>query len=194
MHLSGFIPTNTEPVADDIRAQCHKCGFEAVGRKRKKYNGQVLLVEYQNITVDLLLLPNGIKYKSFVPELSGYVFISIIAVILLFRVIPVGIWSLLLLFVPALLVGIRVFYDKRVYRFVDSLIPPHYKFLPEMATGEHVKWISDPNVCPACGTERNKYSEKCTSCGLALDKIKTKTNNLSHTGKGQIIINYCNKT
>ncbi len=194
MRISGFIPTNTELAIDEILDHCGDYRVETSQDQDENVTTTTLSVENQNLKIHLRILSNGVHYESLVPELSAYLFIGIVAVIVLYSVIPAGIWSLLLLFVPALLIGTRVYYDRRIFQFVDSLIPQKYKIVPEMTTAEHIRWMTDDNVCPACGTQRNKYSEQCPGCGLWLDKPRSRANNLSHTGQGKIKIHYNHET
>jgi hypothetical protein len=190
MHISGFIPTNIQPGVNDISAQCKEKGVEyELGVENFKVN-TTRPIGSQKITIGLWIMPNGIKYKTFIPELSGYVFISVVAVLVLFRVIPTGIWSVLLLFVPVLLIGIKIYYDKQIFSFVDSIIPESLKLVPELATKEHINWINNPDLCPGCGAQRNKYLDKCQSCGLSLDKIREKPDNRSQTSTAEINVTY----
>ena len=48
---------------------------------------------------------------------------------------------------------------------------------------EQQKWIQNPNLCSACGTELQKYDYACTECGLF---IKNANNHRPHTSTEDI--------
>ncbi|MDD2563871.1 MAG: hypothetical protein PHU27_06620 [Salinivirgaceae bacterium] len=192
MNVSGSIATNSRASVDEIKKRAEMCGVEFYSQNDQFYIKTSSITFVQQLVVEVELSETAVKFNAFIPELSGYVFLALVALGILFRMLSIGIWSIVLLFAIALLLGIRVRYDKRLFQLMDQIVPKSARLVPEQAGSEHLKWISNPNVCPACGTPRNEYSSKCTSCGLVLGKggsVK-KIVNHSHTGEKSVDISY----
>ncbi|HPW67082.1 MAG TPA: hypothetical protein PLS84_08410, partial [Salinivirgaceae bacterium] len=190
--ISGFIETNSTPELCSIEELCKNKGFDIEVNENTTNNIHATIRDNQ-MNISLFVTDNGINYKTKIPNLFSYAFISVIIIALLFRLLPLGVWIMLLFFVPLVLIAIKVVYDKRVYKIVDSVIPESLKFLPEKATKEQLEWLKNPNVCPACGTERNPYHDKCLECGLHFGAIKKLIDNQSQTGTKEVKIIYKNE-
>ncbi len=181
MIISGFIATNTEPEFYDIEKQCKSKGYDFETDTHSASAKRTLTIRHNQININISTTPEGIKYKARIPELWSYIFICVILVILLFKLLPLGIWVMLSFFVTLILVGIKIAYDKHIYKIADSVVVESLKFLPEKATKEQIDWLKNPNICPACGAARNPYSDKCLECGLSFGAIKKLIDNQSQT-------------
>jgi len=189
MTISGFIQTNTAPELCSIKKLCKSKGFDI----EIEENNTHATIRDNQLNISLFIAENGIGYKTKMSNLFSYAFISVVIIALLFRLLPFGIWIMLLFFVTLVLIAIKIIYDKRIYKIVDSVIPESLKFLPEKATKEQLEWLKNPNVCPACGTERNPYNDKCFECGLHFGAIKKLIDNQSQTGAKDVKFIYKNE-
>jgi len=192
MTISGFIETNSTPELCSIEELCKSKGFD-IEVDESTNNNTHATIRYNQLNISLFVTDNGINYKTKMHNLFSYAFISVIIIALLYKLLPLGVWIMLLFFVPLTLIAIKVVYDKRVYKIVDSVIPESLKFLPEKATKEQLEWLKNPNVCPACGTKRNPYHDKCFDCGLHFGAIKKLVDNQSQTGERKIKYTYQNE-
>ena len=192
MNVSGSIATNKRASVDDVKKLCENRNIEFYSENGAFYIKTYDITFVQQLVVQVELTETEVKYKTFIPELSGYIFLTLVALGILYRIVGIGLWSVVLLITIGVLTGIRVRYDKLLFQLMDRLIPANIRLIPEKAGPEHVSWINDSKLCPACGTPRNEYSAKCHSCGLTLQKGKTdkKVVNHNHTGAGIVDIKY----
>ncbi len=52
------------------------------------------------------------------------------------------------------------------------------------------QWMKNKKLCPACGEQKNAYSNKCINCGLHFSKKKEKFSNINTSGLGNNSISY----
>lgn len=52
------------------------------------------------------------------------------------------------------------------------------------------QWMKNPLLCPACGEQKNKYSNSCVNCGLVFSKSKAKPSQTNTSAAQNNAINY----
>ncbi len=52
------------------------------------------------------------------------------------------------------------------------------------------RWMQQPEVCPACGTPRNEYSNRCVACGIKLPQTKQIKSNATICSSNNYNITY----
>ena len=192
MNISGSIATNDLVSVDEFKKLCVENGVEFYVDHERFSIRDSSIAFMQQLDVEVEFTETAVKYKTFIPELSGYMFLALVALGLLYRIIGLGVWSVVLLGMISVLIGIRVRYDKQLFQLMNRIVPKSARLIPEQAGPDHVAWINNPKVCPACGSPRNEYLNKCGSCGLVLDKKpqKKKPPNHNHTGAQNVEIKY----
>ena len=187
MTISGFIETNSTPELCSIEELCKSKGFD-IEVDESTNNNTHATIRYNQLNISLFVTNNGINYKTKMHNLFSYAFISVIIIALLYKLLPLGVWIMLLFFVPLTLIAIKVVYDKRVYKIVDSVIPESLKFLPEKATKEQLEWLKIQTS--ALLAEQNAIH--ITTNALIVDYILVLLKNLLITnhkqGKGRLNI------
>jgi predicted RNA-binding Zn-ribbon protein involved in translation (DUF1610 family) len=107
-----------------------------------------------------------------------------IFVILILAFIVRGFENLLIYFsvVVVLLYVVGIYHFKSVLENIFDKIALS-KEQPEELSEEQQKWLKNPDVCPACGTELTAYDAVCPECGLNLKTYrKSKKQPVSRTG------------
>lgn len=182
MYVSGKIPINSKPLYSEIIALSTRSGISAIveGSHIKLIIKEISFSK--DILIKLSITNSSIAYRCFFSELSAYIFLCVIALFLLYGMLSIKVWLFLLTGIIIALFLVKIYFDKRIRKTVEIIIPQSVRLIPEMAGKEHIEWINNPLICSACGTPINKYSKKCLSCGITLSNQTNMISNTNHTG------------
>ena len=110
---------------------------------------------------------------------------KIILMILLFALFFVKfswwIYSIIAVFFSVAVVTANINYvNSYIKRNIIAALSEFAKVDETHISSKQKSWMSDPQKCPACGEEVNKYTTKCTNCGLKIGGKKVaKTPNIT---------------
>ncbi|MBN2892773.1 MAG: hypothetical protein JXL97_12970 [Bacteroidales bacterium] len=118
-----------------------------------------------NVSIDFKTDNSGFYYEFSLISLIKI----IIVLIIVFAFVLKGIRSLII--IPS--VTIFVMYLISVFHIKNHLVDvfeeiTKERLKPETLSEEQKRWMDNPDLCPACGTELIVYDKFCPECGLSL--------------------------
>ncbi len=140
------------------------------------------------VIVDFETDKNGFYFEFFLHNLIKFSIIIIVVLGFLIRD-----FQTLLIFSISMIAIIYIF----VIYYLSTTLTDIFekiindKTLPEEISEEQQKWIENPDICPACGTELTEFDNFCPECKLNLsNRRRAKKQPASRTGYFDYRINY----
>ena len=190
MFINGTISTNSQPSISSIITLAKQSKITATVCKQQIRLKIENISFAQNIKCTLTTSANAVKYRCFITELTGYPLVFAVAMMLLYRTVSLTLWIAILTAITVTVIIAKIYFDRRIRKIVDTLIPHSVKLVPELARKEHVEWINNPSVCSACGAPVNKYFTRCHSCDIRLPNHETIRSNTDISSNSNQKIKY----
>jgi len=190
MYINGTILTNSQPTIISICSIAKQRGIPTSANNQHIKLLIKTISFIREIKCTITTNATSVNYRCFVPELIGYLFVCLAAMLFLFRMFSFTLWITIFVAIIIIFFLVKIYFDHQIRRIVDSIIPQSVRLIPELAHKEHVEWINNPLVCSACGAAINKYSAKCISCGISLPNHEFIKSNTDHSGDKNKTIQY----